>query len=95
MFTYQKNIFKLQHNFNYITEATQAVGDKINMVNLTKENVNVDLGKPTEESTKMAIDSLQAATEALMKGEIDVLVTAPINKDEMMKHGCARAGHTG
>ena len=26
LFTYQKNIFKLQHNFNYITEATQAVG---------------------------------------------------------------------
>ncbi|WP_332021205.1 4-hydroxythreonine-4-phosphate dehydrogenase PdxA [Kaistella sp.] len=95
LFTYQKNIFNLQHNFNYITEATQAVGDKINMVNLTKENVNVDLGKPTEESTKMAIDSLQAATEALMKGEIDVLVTAPINKDEMMKHGFAHAGHTG
>ena len=95
LFTYQKNIFKLQHNFHYITDATQAVGDKINMVNLTKENVNVDLGKPTEESTKMAIDSLEAATNALMNGEIDVLVTAPINKDEMMKHGFAHAGHTG
>ena len=95
LFTYQKNIFKLQHNFHYITDATQAVGDKINMVNLTKENVNVDLGKPTEESTKMAIDSLEAATNALMNGEIDVLVTAPINKDEMMNHGFAHAGHTG
>lgn len=96
LFTYQKNIFKLQQlNFNYITEATQAQGDKINMVNLTKENVNVEMGVPTEESTRMAIDSLEAATNALMKGEIDVLVTAPINKDEMMKHGFAHAGHTG
>ncbi|WP_313717144.1 PdxA family dehydrogenase [Kaistella carnis] len=51
LFTYQKNIFKLQHNFNYITEVSQAVPDKINMVNLWKDNVNVDLGKPTEEST--------------------------------------------
>ncbi|WP_234109263.1 4-hydroxythreonine-4-phosphate dehydrogenase PdxA [Chryseobacterium sp. R2A-55] len=95
LFTYQKNIFKFQHTFNYITEPSFAQGDKINMVNLWKDNVNVDLGKPTEESTKMAIDSLEAATDALMKGEVDVLVTAPINKEEMMKQGFRHAGHTG
>ncbi|WHF51224.1 4-hydroxythreonine-4-phosphate dehydrogenase PdxA [Chryseobacterium gotjawalense] len=95
LFTYQKNIFKLQHNFNYITEVAQAQDYKINMVNLWKDNVNVNLGTPTEESTRMAIDSLEAATNALMNGEIDVLVTAPINKEEMMKHGFQHAGHTG
>lgn len=95
LFTYQKNIFKLNVNFNYITEASQAQAGKLNMVNLWKDNVNVDLGKPTEESTKMAIDSLEAATTALQNGEIDVLVTAPINKDEMMKMGFKHAGHTG
>jgi len=95
LFTYQKNIFKLNLNFNYINEASQAQAGKLNMVNLAKENSNVELGTPTEESTKMAIDSLEAATEALMKGEIDVLVTAPINKDEMMKMGFKHAGHTG
>jgi len=95
LFTYQKNIFKLNLNFNYITEAAQAQNGKLNMLNLVKDNSNVELGKPTEESTKMAIDSLEAATEALMKGEIDVLVTAPINKDEMVKMGFKHAGHTG
>ncbi|WBV61957.1 4-hydroxythreonine-4-phosphate dehydrogenase PdxA [Chryseobacterium camelliae] len=95
LFTYQKNIFKLNLNFNYINDASQAHGGKLNMVNLVKDNVNVELGVPTEESTKMAIDSLEAATEALMKGEIDVLVTAPINKDEMVKMGFKHAGHTG
>ena len=95
LFTYQKNIFKLNLNFNYVNEASQAQAGKLNMVNLTKENVNVELGVPTEESTKMAIDSLEAATEALMKGDIDVLVTAPINKDEMVKMGFKHAGHTG
>lgn len=65
------------------------------MLNLVKDNSNVELGKPSEESTKMAIESLEAATEALMKGEIDVLVTAPINKDEMVKMGFKHAGHTG
>lgn len=95
LFTYQKNIFKLQQNFNYINEVSQAQNGKLNMLNLWKDNVNVELGTPTDESTKMAIDSLEAATDALKNGEIDVLVTAPINKDEMVKHGFKHTGHTG
>lgn len=95
LFTYQKNVFKLQHNFNYILDATQAQAGKLNMVNLWKDNVNVNFGTPTEESTRMAKESLEAATNALIKGDIDVLVTAPINKDEMMKQGFQHAGHTG
>ena len=95
LFSYQKNVFKIQTTFNYIQSAKEAVNGTLNIVNLWKDNVNVDFGNPTEESTKMAIDSLEAATTALMNGEIDVLVTAPINKDEMLKQGFKHAGHTG
>lgn len=95
LFSYQKNIFKIQQTYQYITEPRFAKNGKINMVNLWKDPVNVDFGQPTEESTKMAIDSLNAATEALLNGEIDVLVTAPINKDKMMEQGFQHAGHTG
>lgn len=95
LFSYQKNVFKINTTFNYVQTAKEAANGKLNIVNLWKDNVNVDFGTPTEESTKMAIDSLEAATDALMKGEIDVLVTAPINKDEMMKQGFKHAGHTG
>ena len=84
LFTYQKNVFKLQTNFNNINSPKEAQGGKINMVNLIKENSNIEFGVPTEESTKLAIASLEAATEALLNQEIDVLVTAPINKDEMI-----------
>lgn len=95
LFTYQKNIFKLQVNFNYIEDVKDAVNGKINMVNLWKDNINVNFGVPTEESTKMAIDSLESATEALLNHDIDILVTAPINKDEMLKLGFKHTGHTG
>jgi 4-hydroxythreonine-4-phosphate dehydrogenase len=95
LFSFQKNIFKIQQTYNYITEASYAKDGVINMVNLTKDPSNVELGTPTEESTQMAIDSLEAATTALMNGDIDVLVTAPINKEEMMKMGFKHAGHTG
>lgn len=94
LFSYQKNMFKLQFNFNYILNPADAVAGKINIVNLRKDEMQVNFGTPTEESTKLAIDSLEAATTALMKGDIDVLVTAPINKDEMIKHGFAHTGHT-
>ena len=95
LFSYQKNVFKIQTTFNYIQSTKEAANGKLNIVNLWKDNVNVDFGNPTEESTKMAIDSLEAATTALTNGEIDVLVTAPINKDEMLKQGFKHAGHTG
>lgn len=95
LFTHQKNVFKLQLNFNYIHTPEQAVSGKINMVNLWKDTPNIDFGIPTEESTRMAIESLEAATNALKEGLIDVLITAPINKEEMMKQGFAHAGHTG
>lgn len=95
LFTYQKNIFKLNLNFNYIDDASAAQNGKINLFNLRKDNVNIELGTPTEESAKLAIDSLDAATNALMRGDVDVLVTAPVNKDEMLKYGFKHAGHTG
>lgn len=95
LFTYQRNVFKLQSHFNYITEATHAQAGKINIVNLANDASPVAFGGPTEDSTRMAIDSLETATAALMNGEVDVLVTAPINKDDMMKHGFQHAGHTG
>lgn len=95
LFSFQKNIFKLQFNFNYILNPADAVDGRINIVNLRKDDMEVNLGTPTEESTKLAIDSLEAATNALMKGDVDVLVTAPINKDEMIKYGFQHTGHTG
>ena len=95
LFSYQKNVFKINTTFNYVQSAKEAANGKLNIVNLWKDNVNVDFGTPTEESTKMAIDSLEAATNALMNGDVDVLVTAPINKDEMIKQGFKHTGHTG
>lgn len=94
LLSYQKNIFKLQTNFNYIGHPKEFSNGKINVVNLWKDAVSVELGKPTDESTRMAVESLQAGVESLKNREIDILVTAPINKDEMMKHGFKYAGHT-
>ncbi|RQP08622.1 MAG: 4-hydroxythreonine-4-phosphate dehydrogenase PdxA [Chryseobacterium sp.] len=94
LFAYQKNVFKINQNYHIIDSATQAQAGKINIVNLSADNVMVDFGKPTQASTQFAIQSLEAAMGALQNGEVDLLVTAPINKDEMIREGFPFTGHT-
>lgn len=95
LMSYQKNVFDLNHlYFQGIFKASESLKGKINVVNLWKDNINIDFGKPTEESSEMARSSLMAATTALKNKEIDVLVTAPINKDAMQNEDFKFPGHT-
>lgn len=94
LFSHQRKVFKINQQYHAINTAEEAKTGEINLVNLHKEEITVNFGQPTETSTQLAIQSLTAATEALAKGLIDVLVTAPINKDEMLKHGFNYTGHT-
>lgn len=67
---------------------------KINVLNIWKEGVNLELGKQDENVGKYAIKSFVAATEALKNNEIDVLVTAPINKYNIQSEEFHFPGHT-
>jgi len=67
---------------------------KINVLNIWKEGVNLELGKLNDKVGKYAIKSFVAATEALKKNEIDILVTAPINKYNIQSEDFHFPGHT-
>ncbi|MDG2035574.1 MAG: 4-hydroxythreonine-4-phosphate dehydrogenase PdxA, partial [Pseudomonadales bacterium] len=54
----------------------------------------IELGENTEAGGKFAFQSLEAATTALQKGEVDVLVTAPINKQNIQSADFQFPGHT-
>jgi 4-hydroxythreonine-4-phosphate dehydrogenase len=84
------------HEFNYhtIKGAEEAKRKKINVINTIPGEVEIKLGEPTEVSGSYAIKSLDAATQDLASGKIDVLVTAPISKDAMSKAGFKFPGHT-
>ena len=73
---------------------SKCVPNKINLVNVWKEQVEVEFGKETENGGKYAFLSLQAALKALNKNEIDVLVTAPINKHNIQSEDFKFSGHT-
>jgi len=77
-----------------IENVTKALNNKVNLVNVWKENVTVDLGRETEVGGKYALLSLQAAVEALKNNNVDLLVTAPINKHNIQSDDFKFKGHT-
>ncbi|RZK64780.1 MAG: 4-hydroxythreonine-4-phosphate dehydrogenase PdxA, partial [Pedobacter sp.] len=66
--------------FNVINEPGAANPRKVNMINCWEEDVKIELGSATETGGRYALLSLEKATDDLVNGTIDALVTAPINK---------------
>jgi 4-hydroxythreonine-4-phosphate dehydrogenase len=85
-----------QNEFNFLTikDATEAKPKKINVINCWEEDVNVVLGEKNANGGKYALKSLEAAVADLKNNRIDVLVTAPINKDSVRDAGFEFPGHT-
>ena len=81
-------------NFNAIHDAAEAQDHHYNVINLTQEEVKIDLGKSTEIAGSLARKSLDRACEDLKNGKVDVLVTAPINKRNIQAPDFDFPGHT-
>lgn len=92
--SYHKNIVGIDFPFNTTTGADRLQKDRINIVNCWQENVNITLGKASDQSGQYAYRSLEAATHDLKNGLIDALVTAPINKEAMKMANFPYPGHT-
>lgn len=94
--SYHKNIVSQVdlplHNINSIQDRLHQ--DKINVINLWQDNVQINLGKLNDIGGKYALLSLEAAVRDLKEGHIDALVTAPIHKKSMTMVGFKHHGHT-
>ncbi len=90
----QKNALNISINYNGIHECSKALDGKVNVLNVWKEVPELQFGEETEAAGKYAIKSLKAAVEALKNDEIDVLVTAPINKNNIQADDFKFPGHT-
>ncbi len=91
---YQRKMLSMNVAYNGIESASKAVIGKLNVVNVWKQTPNIEPGKETEEGGKYAFLSLQAAVSALKNDEVDVLVTAPINKHNIQSEEFKFPGHT-
>ena len=80
--------------FHGVSNAQEALPKKLNVVNLWEEELAIELGQPSGPLAAYAIKSLEAAAEDLARGKVDVLVTAPIDKNAMQAAGFEFPGHT-
>jgi 4-hydroxythreonine-4-phosphate dehydrogenase len=77
-----------------IDSLDQIVKGKINVLNVWKEGVDINLGTLDNNVGKYAIKSFTTATKALKDGAVDILVTAPINKYNIQSDEFKFPGHT-
>ena len=81
-------------SLNNIKEAKEAHPRRANIINCVDENIKVELGKSSRSAGISSFQSLELAVADLKKGEIDVLVTAPINKKNIQSKDFDFPGHT-
>lgn len=91
---YHRNALGIQANFTIINNVEDAVDGKVNLLTTFDEDVKVDMGQPSKEAGTAALKALDRAMEDYKAGGYDVLVTAPINKNDIQSDGFRFCGHT-
>ena len=92
--SFLKKHFESTLDFNSIQSADQAVDCKVNVVTVWKDDIRINFGEEDLKIGSYAIKSLQAAVKDLKTDQIDVLVTAPINKHNIQSDDFKFPGHT-
>ena len=91
---HRKAIKMQDFNFNPINNIKDANPKKANLLNIWNDSVEVTFGESTSKSGELSFDSLKKASDALKNNDIDVLVTAPINKTSIQEKITSFIGHT-
>lgn len=81
-------------SLNHVRTPHEAGPKRAHVLNCIDDNVRVELGKSTPIAGEASYMALDRATTDLKEGLIDVLVTAPINKDNIQSEKFNFPGHT-
>ncbi|MBR6282749.1 MAG: 4-hydroxythreonine-4-phosphate dehydrogenase PdxA [Muribaculaceae bacterium] len=96
VFAYHRKAIDMQQHFS--ANVIKSIGDlkegAVNLIDVVTEEVKVELGELGKQAGQAAFKALEAAVSDLQAGNIDVLVTAPINKDNMQSDQFHFTGHT-
>lgn len=84
VFSYYKKNFNMEDiSYAVIRDARQAQEGRINIINHTDSELKIEPGISTDIAGKASFEALKLAVNDLYKNNIDVLVTAPVNKNNI------------
>jgi len=81
-------------SLNSIKNPEEANSKRSNIINCLDDNVRVELGKSSSIAGEASFRALERAVSDLKDNKIDVLVTAPINKNNIHSEKFSFFGHT-
>ncbi|MBR1625702.1 MAG: 4-hydroxythreonine-4-phosphate dehydrogenase PdxA [Bacteroidales bacterium] len=81
-------------SFVNIRSTDQCQNKKFNILNIIQDEVKIDIGQPTPIGGLLAAMSLDRACQDIINGNIDALVTNPINKKNIQSKDFNFPGHT-
>jgi 4-hydroxythreonine-4-phosphate dehydrogenase len=90
----QKKQLNLETDQIKINLNQSPVVGKINIIDVWDDDFVTTFGKPTTDSGTKSFLSLQSAVKALINGNVNLLVTAPINKNNIQSEKFKFPGHT-
>jgi len=95
IFSRYKKILQIE-GFQYqsLGENTPLNPKKANIMNCWEDNLDIKPGKVRQEAGRSAFLALQKSVEFLKSGQIEAVVTAPINKDNIQSPEFQYPGHT-
>lgn len=81
-------------SLNHVRSPKEAGPGRAHVLNCIDDNIRVELGKSTPDAGEASFMALDKAVTDLQEGLTDVLVTAPINKDNIQSEKFNFPGHT-
>lgn len=92
---YYRNALKLNHiTSNAITSMDEVKDNQLNIVNCAPGEVKIDMGQSTIQAGEFSLKALEKAVEDRKNDQYDVMVTAPLNKENLKKVLPTFSGHT-
>lgn len=91
---YHSKALGIDSNFSIISKAEDAQNGRVNMLTTFDGDVKIEMGQPSKEAGEAALKALDRAMTDFRNGLYDVLVTAPINKNNIHSEAFNFPGHT-
>lgn len=91
---HRKSMNNVDFNYQTIENSGEINDQKINFLSIDNNEVKVEFGHSSQRAGAYAYQALERAVSDLKNGEVDVMVTAPINKSNIHSEDFHFSGHT-